>query len=949
MIKKIPIKGISRDPSGQVSADGMCAESLNVQLDMGEVAPMMAPKPVTEYGDDLSVEGDILYIHKGIGYENLIYTGSFPIPGPHGTTTQIDAVMSTSAAYGVQLVFSREDYPGEIKDVTHVGNTLIFSVGDQMVYVLWKSGGYKPLGTKIPIPAIWVGARHTEGLRTDATTVYPAQHEYPSSGAGGASNTVIRWDKDFEQEEVKYTPGALDVDDWNRKTNYYIPDNDVALEIIDKMWGVIDDKIKEARVYATSLFPRFVRYGVRLYDGTVYGCSVPLLVGGDIQKLIDVKLASERTTEQYPEEEESSSHHGNYYWHVYGKVGIPKPYAVALDFTDSSLSSAFSGWEDIVKGIDIFFSDEMYPAKRRNSLMLDNWQLVRDDTYDGEGDLVSGRIVNVDGYIDPTYTEKDNLLDHQETYLVKSIKLDEFSEHTGYEILDDINVDTDWVLNQEPLGESYLSHHQWVSDNLSSYNNSLLLAGAKLHLGHGHPYHVSTKWQESSGKDYIYVYHLRIDGETCYVYSRGPSGTDILIEGKESDDSVYPYDPSQYDHRTYYEVPVAWIAYPDSRCFKVDILKYNSQDQLVKVGSLSMEPLETQDVAYAFVGFGNVIVSEPTYLPRYTTQEKAETNQPNVLIQTKGSNPFVTTPDGVVYMSGNIINIGTVTTPLSEGQFGQFPLYVFTTEGVFVLSMDSNGIFMTNHTVTRELLLDKNSLIAIEQGIFFASARGLMLLQGSTVTKVSELMDGKPDRLSNELAQSIASRFFSGIHIEETAPFYQFLNGCKMAYDYANSRIIIYREGQSDMYVYKFNTQSWHRMAWNPLRTPVRTLNSYPEAFIVESDGLGHQVPMNYSTLTEDPEGLPLPGLVYTRELSLDEIDIYKTINRLRVRGRYTDGHVKWALQGSNDGINYRTLHSLRGPSWKWYRIAVVTLLDAQERISYIELDYTPKFTNKIR
>lgn len=73
MIKKIPIKGISRDPSSQISADGYTAESLNVQLDMGEVAPAVAPKPVTDAsGNRISVDGDIIYIHKGIGYENLI-------------------------------------------------------------------------------------------------------------------------------------------------------------------------------------------------------------------------------------------------------------------------------------------------------------------------------------------------------------------------------------------------------------------------------------------------------------------------------------------------------------------------------------------------------------------------------------------------------------------------------------------------------------------------------------------------------------------------------------------------------------------------------------------------------------------------------------------------------------------------------------------------------------
>ena len=73
MIRKTPIKGISRDPSGEISADGMCAESLNVQLDMGEVAPMIKPKNVLDAnGNPVNAAGDILYIHKGIGFKNVI-------------------------------------------------------------------------------------------------------------------------------------------------------------------------------------------------------------------------------------------------------------------------------------------------------------------------------------------------------------------------------------------------------------------------------------------------------------------------------------------------------------------------------------------------------------------------------------------------------------------------------------------------------------------------------------------------------------------------------------------------------------------------------------------------------------------------------------------------------------------------------------------------------------
>lgn len=73
MIKKIPIKGISRDPSGEISSDGFSAESLNVQMDMGEIAPAIKPMVVKDSdGDSVVTDGDILYIHKGVGYENLI-------------------------------------------------------------------------------------------------------------------------------------------------------------------------------------------------------------------------------------------------------------------------------------------------------------------------------------------------------------------------------------------------------------------------------------------------------------------------------------------------------------------------------------------------------------------------------------------------------------------------------------------------------------------------------------------------------------------------------------------------------------------------------------------------------------------------------------------------------------------------------------------------------------
>ena len=919
MIKRIPIKGISRDPSGQIAEDGMCTESLNVQLDMGEIAPMMAPKEVNEYGD-ISVDGDILYIHKGVGlgYENLICLSGLNLIAYKTDGRTITLYTYTSAP--------------TIKSITHVGNTLIVSEGDNLRYFLFKDGTYQHLGTKIPVPAIWfgtqqpyTGASSHSGLRIDVESMVPRR-----------DNDGFHYHA--KVEGVEYGIGSLSPDDWSKiATKYTVEDSD-ALNLLEQLWGKIDENLKDHINNGEAIFPIFVRYAVRLYDDTLYACSVPILLGADIAKMIDVKLWAATTggTPTQPRD---------LHWDMYGCVGTPFPYKIMADFTESQLSTLYDGWGDIVKSIDFFISDQIIPAARRNAIQLKDRRL---EVYGEDITIWGYEQAWATGVIDPSTPEEELVTAHTQTYLVKSFSLSELSLHDGLEIWDDINLSADWILNQEPLVETYLSNHELTSDYISSYNNSLLLEGVKYHLNHGHPYHVSTLWSETPGaSEYVYVFHVQIGGKTCHVFSRDPSGSGRTITGKTSDDAVYPFDTSSPFHKTYYEKAVSWIAYPDSRCFRVDVLTGTSGNYM-RVGTHIMKPLSTSDVAYAFVGFAKAISNIPNP-QRYRTQEDYSVEQHNLLIQSKSSNPFVVTPSGVVTLSGDIINIGMVTTPLSEGQAGQFHLYVFTSEGVFALTSSSTGELMYSHAVSRDILLDRNSIIGIEQAIFFASARGLMLLQGSSVTKVSELMDGKPDALSNDLAQDIVSRYFSGATIEETAPFYQFLNGCKMAYDYANARILLYREGQPDMYVYKFNTQSWHRMAWNPLRTPMRTLNSYPEAFIVETDGLGHQFPMNYSTLSEDPEGLPLPGLIYTRELSLDGIDIYKTINRLKIRGRYTDGHIKWALQGSNDGINFRTLHSLRGPSWKWYRIAIVSMLDAEERISYIELDYQPKFTNRLR
>jgi hypothetical protein len=81
----------------------------------------------------------------------------------------------------------------------------------------------------------------------------------------------------------------------------------------------------------------------------------------------------------------------------------------------------------------------------------------------------------------------------------------------------------------------------------------------------------------------------------------------------------------------------------------------------------------------------------------------------------------------------------------------------------------------------------------------------------------------------------------------------------------------------------------------------------------------------------------------------MDNPDVFKTIIDVRARGQFPEGAVKFILQASNDGINWATLSTLRGSSWKLFRLFILADLQPTDRISYIDVQYETKFTNRLR
>ena len=111
---------------------------------------------------------------------------------------------------------------------------------------------------------------------------------------------------------------------------------------------------------------------------------------------------------------------------------------------------------------------------------------------------------------------------------------------------------------------------------------------------------------------------------------------------------------------------------------------------------------------------------------------------------------------------------------------------------------------------------------------------------------------------------------------------------------------------------------------------------------------------MDYSTIVDDDDYLsdtahPVKGIVVTRPLAFDAPDIRKALRSLRIRGQMSKSDVRYILLGSMDGRSWARLSSLRGGSFKWFKIVLLTSLSPMERISWMDADVELRFENKLR
>lgn len=338
--------------------------------------------------------------------------------------------------------------------------------------------------------------------------------------------------------------------------------------------------------------------------------------------------------------------------------------------------------------------------------------------------------------------------------------------------------------------------------------------------------------------------------------------------------------------------------------------------------------------------------------------QKYITQHPNVIKVSEAENPLVFQSANSVQIGSSIISaLAANTRPISEGQFGDAPLYAFTDEGVWVVMLSEAGTYQSRQPALREICSNPKGILQIDDAVLFPTERGIMMQQGRESVCITEVLDDYPFNFLTVYSHSVKDKTYpnkllalGGIPEDDVkyVKFRRYLIEADMIYDYYDARIILFNPNYSYAYVYSLKSKMWGTMhnVFN------KRVNIYPDAYATDKEG------KILNAYVKEPTD-KVSYFLCSRPLTLGQ-EIHKTMFNCITSGYFGDfgaNKCGMVLFGSNDLMHWffigsstnMFLRNLVGSPYKYFRIALMGSLDANESISTLHTDFQPRLQNRLR
>lgn len=708
-MKTIPFSGIVLDTSNP--QDGQLTAMVNLRhTSTGSISPTGVNKKIYT----ISNHRELIYIHKGNGYENwitfdgrIIYYEAYR----YGNDNVVRPMYyndgeSSETKIGVPIY-----QIDSLNDITSVENTLVVSTDDGIFYFLCylygSSGTYVYKDISINEDDITVKINQTNNDLFGSVNI-----SFPYDVIGAGEKFIA--------------------------SNGEPPD------------GAIYEEMDNCRARGEIQNASLVRWAVRMYDGTYTLHSAPILLIKRSPILISGTMDSDYKNRR------SSALFGYY--------------RIKVDITiHKSLKES-----DIYKGIDVFMAEIPY---------YDDTDTYKNDIpvykQDDGGNRFGG---------DPFYTNdeklRERILETANFYRIAQYDFD--SDKFNGNTLSDIPDLSDILKNlvyQPALTDDTYSHNKLIAEKIFNYNSKLHISGTSQKLYDGYPVEMFISYAGSTVDVIRYI---------SKTYIKTEAGTSIVVRDQDLSDGESLLLLSPY------------ITYPDSRAYQMEItIIYESEEtRYLYSAKFDLKPHDFLNLSYYLpTGEINPITISGTVITEIPEAPQSSNNiesTPNKLKVSATDNPFIF-PVEQTYTVGNgkIIGLAATTPALSQGQYGQFPLYVFTDEGIYMLQVGAGEVIYTNcFPVSRDICDNPDSIISLDNAVAFTSDRKLFVLSGYSAKSIS-------DSLEADYVPNPAHIYMEGIENVLIEPL--------LAYNYPFGELIIKNAEGNTAFIYDLQRKIWRQ------------------------------------------------------------------------------------------------------------------------------------------
>ena len=181
---------------------------------------------------------------------------------------------------------------------------------------------------------------------------------------------------------------------------------------------------------------------------------------------------------------------------------------------------------------------------------------------------------------------------------------------------------------------------------------------------------------------------------------------------------------------------------------------------------------------------------------------------------------------------------------------------------------------------------------------------------------------------------------------DATVSFLTFVRNAFLAYDYRDSLLFIYNVSYDYAYVYNLLDGTFATISLGSKRIQ-RAVSNYPDTLLQDSSNNVYsfsKIPVAQS------DSQTYSGTFTTRPLKLGSSIQLKTIHQIVHLFNSAGGTLNLTVWASNDCHSWNKLYSLHGKPWKYYRFRyTLSNISASDTFAGTVIDFTPRFTNKIR